>query len=92
MIVIHLNQLGSTTIVGTTKLRYGELGQLLESLATEAATRSQTRREQLDNTKKEQIEFLTKCKSLIQTVIPGPIGPTPTSHWKKHISYLKVWF
>ena len=71
--MIHLSQLGSTTIVDTTELRDGDIGQLLETLATEAVTRIQTRREQIDNTKKEQIEFLTKCRTLIQTVIPGPI-------------------
>ena len=69
--MIHLSQLGSTTTVDTTKLRDGELGQLLETIAIEAATRIQTKWEQLDSTKKEQIEFLTKCKILIQIVIPG---------------------
>ena len=71
--MIHLSQLGSTTTINTMKLRDGELGQLLKSLATETTTRIQTRREQLDSTKKEQIEFLTKCRSLMQTVILGPI-------------------
>ena len=33
--MVHLSQLGSTTAVDTTKLRDGELGQLLETLATE---------------------------------------------------------
>ena len=73
MTVIHLNQLGSTIAVDTTKLRDGELGQLLETLTTEATKRNQTRQEQLDSTKKEQIEFLTKCRNLIQTIISGPI-------------------
>ena len=49
------------------------MGQLLESLTTETPTRSNTRREQLDSTKKEQIEFLSNCRSLIQIVILGPI-------------------
>ena len=71
--VIHLNQLGSTTAVDTMKLRDGELGQILETLATDTAKRSQTRREQFDSTKKDKIEFMTKCRSLIQTVILGPI-------------------
>ena len=41
--MIYLNQLGSTTTTDTMKLRDGELGQLLETLAIEAATRSKTR-------------------------------------------------
>ena len=71
--MIHLNELGLTTTVDIVKLRDGELGQLLETLAIEAAIRSNTRREQLDNTKKEKIKFLSNCRSLIQTVILGPI-------------------
>ena len=71
--MIHLSQLGSTTAVDTMKLRDGELGQLLQTLTTETTTRNQTRREQLDNNNKEQIEFLSKCRNLIQIVIPGPI-------------------
>ena len=60
-----------TSALDTKKLRYGELGQLPETLATEAALRNQTKQEQIDNTKKEEIEFLKKCRSLIQTVILG---------------------
>ena len=71
--MIHINQLGSTSVVDTKKLRDGELGQLLETLATDAAVRNQTKREQINNTKKEEIEFLTKCRSLIQIVISGPL-------------------
>ena len=71
--MIHLNQPGLTTAVDTAKLRDEELGQLLETLATEAARRNRTRREQLDSTKKEQIKFLSNCRNLIQTVIPGPV-------------------
>ena len=72
-IVIHLNQLGSTTVVDTVKLRNGQLGQILESLAIEESTRSQSRWEQLDNIKKEKIEFLSNCRNLIQTIILGPV-------------------
>ena len=71
--MIHLNQLGSTTVVDIEKLRDGYLGQLLDTLATEAATRRKTKREQLDSIKKEQIEFLSNCRNLIQTFILGPI-------------------
>ena len=69
--MVHISQLGSTTTVNATKLRDGELGQLLETLATEEKTRSQIRWKHLDNSKNEQAEFLSKCKKLVQTVIPG---------------------
>ena len=49
------------------------MGQLLETLDTEAKTRSQTRRQQVDDIKNEQVEFLLKCKNLAQTIIPGPM-------------------
>ena len=49
------------------------MGQLLETLATEAKTRSQIRCKELDNSKNEQIEFLLKCKKLVQTVVPRPL-------------------
>ena len=71
--MVHISQLGSTTTVDTTKLRDGELGQLLETLAIEAKTRSQIRHKELDNSKNEQVEFLSKCRKLVQTVIPGPL-------------------
>ena len=71
--MVHISQLGSTTTVDTTKLRDGELGQLLETLAIEAKTRSQIRRKELDNSKNEQVEFLSKCRKLVQTVILGPL-------------------
>ena len=71
--MIHLSHLRSTTVVDTTKLKDGELGQLLETLATEAKTRSQTRRQQVDDIKNEQVEFLSKCKNLAQTIILGPM-------------------
>ena len=71
--MIHLSQLGSTSAVDTVKLRDGELDQLLGTLTTEAATRSKTRREQIDSIKIEKIEFLSNCRNLIQAIIPGPI-------------------
>ena len=49
----HISQLGSTTAVDATKLRDGELGQLLETLAIEAKTRSHIRRQHLNNSKNE---------------------------------------
>ena len=49
------------------------MGKLLETLATEVATRRKIRREQLDSIKKEQIEFLSNCRNLIQIVILGPL-------------------
>ena len=67
--MVHISQLGSTTAVDATKLKDGELGQLLETLAIEAKTRSQTRCKDLDDTEKEQVEFLLKCRNLAQSVI-----------------------
>ena len=69
--MVHISQLGSTTEVHATKLKDGELGQLLETLAIEAKTRSQTRRKELDDIEREQVEFLIKCRNLAQFVIPG---------------------
>ena len=71
--MVHINQLGSTTTVDATKLKDAELGQLLETLAIEAKTRSQQRRKDLNNNEKEQVKFLNKCRSLVQMVIPGPV-------------------
>ena len=71
--MVHISQLGSTTTVDATKLRDAELGQLLETLAVEAKTRSQHIREDLDNKEKEQVEFLNKCRNLVQSVILGPV-------------------
>ena len=71
--MVHISQLGSTTVVIATKLKDGELGQLLETLATEEKTRSQTRRKELDDIEKEQVEFLLKCRNLAQSIIPGPM-------------------
>ena len=69
--MIHLHQLGSTSTVDTLKLRDGELDQLLEALNKEAATRNQSRREKIEKLQAEQVEFLTKCRNLTQTVLPG---------------------
>ena len=71
--MIHISQLGSTTTVDATKLRDRDLGQLLETLATEAKTRSQIKCKELDDIKNEQVEFLSKCRNLAQTIIPGPV-------------------
>ena len=71
--MVHISQLGSTTIVDTINLKDRELGQLLETLAIEEKTRSQTRRKELDDTEKEQVELLSKCKNLAQSIILGPM-------------------
>ena len=71
--MVNISQLGSTIAVDTTKLRDRELGQLLETLATEAKTRSQIRHKELDNSKNEQVKFLLKCRKLVKTLIPGPL-------------------
>ena len=71
--MVHISQLGSTTTVDPTKLRDGELGQLLESLAIKEKTRSQNKRREIDKNEKEQVEFLNKCRNLFLSVIPGPI-------------------
>ena len=60
MTTVHIIQLGLTTVIDATKLKDGELGQLLETLAIEAKTRSQTRCKELDDTEKEQVELLLK--------------------------------
>ena len=70
MIVIHLHQLGSSTAVDTPKIRDGELEQILEALNKEAATRNQSRREKIEKIQAYQVEFLTKCRNLTQTVLP----------------------
>ena len=71
--MFHISHLGSTTVVDATKLKDGELGQLLETLAIKAKTRSQTRRKELDDTEREQVELLIKCRNLAQSVILGPM-------------------
>ena len=68
--MVHISQLGSTSAVDATKLKDGELGQLLERLAIEAKTRSQSRRKELDDNEREQVKFLNKCRTLVQSVIP----------------------
>ena len=71
MTMVHISQLGLTTVFDPTKLRDGELGQLLESLAIKAKIRSHNRHRELDENEKEQVEFLNKCRNLVQSVIPG---------------------
>ena len=71
--MVHINLLGSNTMVNETKLRDPELGQLLQALEVEANTRNQHRRKELDNKEKEHVKFLNKCRDLVQSVIPGPI-------------------
>ena len=68
--MVHISQLGSTTAVDATKLKDGELGQLLESLAIEAKTRSQIIRKELNDIENDQVEFLSKCRNLAQSIIP----------------------
>ena len=50
--MVHISQLGSTTVVDATKLKDAELGQLLEKLAIEAKTRSQQIHKELDDNEK----------------------------------------
>ena len=69
--MVHISQLGLTTAVDATKLKDGELGQLLETLAIEVKTRIQTRCKELDDNEREQVEFLIKCRDLAQSVILG---------------------
>ena len=70
--MVHIIQLGLTTAVDTKKLKDGELGQLLETMAIEAKTRSQTRCKELEDNEREQVKFLNKCRNLAQSMIPGP--------------------
>ena len=71
--MVHISQLGSTTTVDATKLKYAEIGKLLETLAIEAKTRNQQIFKELNNNEKEQVEFLNKFRSLVQTMIPRPV-------------------
>ena len=71
--MVHIIQLGSTITVDATKIKDRELGQLLETMAVEEKTRSQTRRKELDDTEKEQVDFLLKCRNLAQSIILGPM-------------------
>ena len=84
--MVHISQLGSTTAVDATNLRDGELGQLLETLAIEAKTRSQNRRKDFDDNEKEQVEFLNKCRNLVQSVIPGLIEVDTDKPLEKSLS------
>ena len=68
--VIHLHQVGLNSIIETPKLIYGELDRLLEALTKEASTRNRTKQERIEKMKTEQVKFLTKCRTLTQTVIP----------------------
>ena len=69
--MVHISQLRLTTVVDATKMRDGELGQLLETLDIKEKTRSQNRRKELDDTERQQVEFLTKCRNLAQSMILG---------------------
>ena len=50
-----------------------EVGQLLKTLAKEVKTRTARKTKDLSNKNTEQVEFLSKCRALAQSVIPGPI-------------------
>ena len=41
------------------------------ALTKEAAARNKNIKEQIDKLEAEQVEFLTKCRNLTQTVLPG---------------------
>ena len=50
-----------------------EVGQLLKTLAKESKRRTTTLRKQLRDKETEEVEFLGKCRSLAQSVVPGPV-------------------
>ena len=50
-----------------------EVDQILGTLAKEAKTRANKKRKELTNKDTEQVEFLGKCRTLAQSVIPGLI-------------------
>ena len=50
-----------------------EVGQLLKTLAKESKKRTVSKRKELKDKEAEQVEFLGKCRSLAQTVVPGPV-------------------
>ena len=47
------------------------MDRLLQALTKEASTRNQARQEIIEKMKTKQIEILTKCMTLTQTMIPG---------------------
>ena len=49
------------------------MGQLLKTVAKEAKTRTEQKTKELIDKSIEQVEFLDKCRTLAQSVIPGPI-------------------
>ena len=87
--MVHISQLRSTTIVNATKLKDGELGQLLETLAIESKTRNQNRRKELDDNEREQVEFLNKCKNLAQYLILGPVEVDTNKSLEKSFQLFK---
>ena len=50
-----------------------EVGQLLNTLAKEVKKRTKTVRKQLRDKETEEVEFLGKCRSLAQSIVPGPV-------------------
>ena len=50
-----------------------EVDQLLRTLAKEAKTRADRKTKELTNKDTEQVEFLGKCRTLVQSFIPSPI-------------------
>ena len=57
-----------------------EVGQLLNTLAKESKRRTTRLRQQLKDKETEEVEFLDKCRSLVQTVNPGTVeAATPTA-------------
>ena len=50
-----------------------EVGQLLNTLAKDSKRRTTRLRKQLADKETQEVEFLDKCRSLVQTVAPGPI-------------------
>ena len=50
-----------------------EIGQILKTLAKESKRRTTTLRKQLRDKETEEVEFLDKCRSLVQSIVPGPV-------------------
>ena len=50
-----------------------EFGQLLKTLAKEAKTRTARKTKELLHKNVEQVKFLSKCRAIAKSVIPGPI-------------------
>ena len=50
-----------------------EVGQLLKTVAKESKKRTDRKTKEPVTKNAEEVEFLGRCRALVQTVIPGPI-------------------